>query len=253
VIVNLLNNAAKYTEPGGKISLAVETEGGQAVLRVKDTGIGIPPDVLPRVCDMFMQVDPKLPRSQGGLGIGLTLVRRLTEMHGGALEAFSEGPGKGSEFVVRLPLPTDQPRADRAVDAAEAVNPHRSFARRILIVDDNRDSADSFARLLRIMGHEVLTAHDGEQAVEMAVEFRPDVVFLDIGLPGMDGYALAATLHAQPALSGAVLIALTGYGTDADRQRSQQAGFFAHLVKPVQFAGVQEMLDLLPVPKRAEC
>jgi signal transduction histidine kinase len=251
VVLNLLNNAAKYTEEGGHITLTLDApapEDGrpaEVVLRVRDTGVGIPPEMLPRVFDLFTQVDRTLDRSQGGLGIGLTLVRRLVEMHGGRAEAHSEGAGKGSEFVVRLPAlagAVPAPRTD-AEGAAEPAGPPR----RILVVDDNLDSAHSLATLLRLFGNEVLEAHDGAAALEAAGAFRPDVAILDIGLPGMDGYELARRLRRLPGLEHVRLAALTGYGSEQDRRRSRAAGFDDHLVKPVELETLQAFLNGVPV------
>ncbi len=243
VFLNLLNNAAKYTPEGGKIWLTARREDGKAVVRVRDTGMGIPHEMLPKVFDLFTQAERTLDRSEGGLGIGLTLVRRLTEMHGGSVEAFSAGPGQGSEFVVRLPLLTAAPPAPAPETPAEL--PGRTEPvppRRILVVDDNQDSAESLAMLLRLFGNDVRTAHDGHLALAVAEAYRPDVVLLDIGLPGMNGYDMARAIRKMPALDQAVLVALTGYGAEEDRRRSREAGFDAHLVKPVDLGTLQELL-----------
>ncbi|HKB40632.1 MAG TPA: ATP-binding protein, partial [Gemmataceae bacterium] len=246
VVLNLLNNSAKYTPEGGHIRLAVGTEDNRAVLRVRDDGVGIAPELLPKVFDLFTQAERTLDRSQGGLGIGLTLVKKLTEMHGGTVEAHSAGPGRGSEFVLRLPLLSQEADAAKRNGQGGAVARGRSAARRILVVDDNKDAADSLAMLLGVLGNDVRTAGDGWRAVEVAGEYRPDLVFLDIGLPGMDGYAVARRLRALPALGGAVLVAVTGYGSLGDRQRSEEAGFYGHMVKPVEFAALEELLTALP-------
>jgi signal transduction histidine kinase len=233
-VANLLNNAAKYTEEGGCIWVSAEEQRQTAhvVVRVRDTGVGIAAEKLPHIFDLFMQVDRTLDRAEGGLGIGLTLVRRLVEMHGGRVEAHSEGPGKGSEFVVRLPRVGAEPEPKRArTPRGEQAGQCRP--RRVLVVDDNRDAADSLAMLLRLLGHEVGTAHDGMAALDAARAFVPEVVLLDIGLPNMDGYEVARRLRQEPALSGALLVALTGYGQEQDRRRSLEAGFDIHLVKPV--------------------
>ena len=195
VIANLLINAAKFTDPGGRIALSVAVEDNQAVVRVKDSGVGIAPEMLARVFDPFMQVDRTPQRSQTGLGIGLSLVRGLTEMHGGTVQVHSDGAGKGSEFVVRLPLYSSQPAQERPVNLDQEAGHGSPISRRIMVVDDNRDLADSFAKLLRLMGHEVRTTHDGRQVVGAAHIFRPDLIFLDIGLPGMDGYAVAEAVR----------------------------------------------------------
>ncbi len=244
VIWNLLSNAAKYTEPGGQVRLTALREGGEVVLRVRDTGIGIESDMLPRVFGMFAQADHRSGRTQGGLGIGLSLVKTLVEMHGGTIEAHSQGPGTGSEFVVRLPvLPGAveqrvEPKRDEPVRAAAA--PPR---RRILVVDDNVDAATSLARLLsRLMGQEVRVAHDGPSALEVAEEFRPDLVLLDIGMPGMDGHEVARRLRGRPEFERTLLVALTGWGQEQDRKKSSESGIDCHLVKPVDPAALGALL-----------
>ncbi len=245
---NLLNNAAKYTPEGGHVWLTVERGQGEVAVRVRDTGMGIPADVLPTVFDLFTQAERTLDRAEGGLGIGLTLVRQLTEMHDGTVEAFSEGPGRGSEFVVRLPLLAE---ADTAADggAPRAAAPAaRGAPRRILVVDDNRDSADTLATLLRLVGNDVRTAHDGRQALEVAAAYQPDLVLLDIGLPGLNGYEVAWQLRTEPGYGRAVLVALTGYGGEEDRRRSLAAGFDDHMVKPVDFDALQTLLGSLEAP-----
>jgi len=228
VFVNLLNNAAKYTDPGGRIELDAETDGREAVVRVRDNGRGIAPDLLPRIFDLFTQADRTLARSQGGLGVGLTLVRRLVEMHRGSVEASSPGEGAGSEFVVRLPLAEVEPRSEGDRPREEPA-PQRL---RMLVVEDHADSARSLALLLELLGHEVEVVADGRDALEAVDRFRPAVVLLDIGLPGMDGYEVARRLRARG--SKALLVSLTGYGRDADKLRSRDAGFDHHLVKPVE-------------------
>jgi CheY-like chemotaxis protein len=245
VIANLLINAAKFTDPGGRIALSVAIEENQAVVRVKDSGVGIAPEMLARVFDPFMQVDRTPQRSQAGLGIGLSLVRGLTEMHGGTVQVHSDGADKGSEFVVRLPLFSNKTAQERPTNLNREADRGSPISRRIMVVDDNRDLADSFAKLLRLMGHEVRTTHDGRQVLEAARVFRPDLIFLDIGLPAMDGYAVAEVLRDDPTLRTTLLVALTGYGAATDRQRTQEAGFSAHLVKPVRFADVHELLRQL--------
>jgi PAS domain S-box-containing protein len=243
VLSNLINNAAKYTPDGGRIRLAAAVEGGAAVVRVADTGIGIPAEMLPKVFDLFTQVDHSLDRAQGGLGLGLALVQKLVELHGGSVEAHSDGPDKGSEFVVRLPLPAEavhvQPRP-------EQVSPVRSATRRVLVVDDNADAVASLALLLRLAGHEVRTAGDGPAALELAPRFRPEAVLLDIGLPGMDGYEVARRLRALPELKDVLLMALTGYGQEEDRRRAREAGFDHYLTKPVEPAALQRLLGGAP-------
>lgn len=237
VFANLLNNAAKYTNRGGRITVTTRRESGVAVVSVKDTGIGIAPHLLSQVFDMFMQVDRSTRRSQGGLGIGLTLVRSLVGMHGGTVEAKSGGPGQGSEFLVRLPL-----LAERVAAAGVPPRPAPLPRRRILIVDDSRDGAESLAMLLRVLGAEVALAHTGRAALEAVAAWRPDVVLLDIGMPGMDGYEVARRIRADPDHRHISLIALTGWGQDEDRRRSSAAGFDHHLVKPADLDQLRQLL-----------
>ncbi len=246
VLTNLLNNAAKYTEERGTIWLSAAAEDGMVVLRVRDTGIGIPPEMLAAIFDLFTQVDRALDRSQGGLGIGLTLVRRLVEMHGGRVEVHSEGAGRGSEFVVRLPA-LERNHAPAPAAASGAPSPAPAVRRRVLVVDDNVDSAHSLALLLQIGGFEVHQAHDGPAALQAAQSFHPEVVVLDIGLPGMDGYEVARRLRSEPTTRDAVLIAVTGYGQKEARSRSFEAGFDQHLVKPVDYTMLQEVFASLAV------
>jgi signal transduction histidine kinase len=230
VIGNLLNNAAKYTDEGGRISLTIGREQADAVVRVRDTGVGISAEMLHRVFDLFTQADRTLDRAQGGLGIGLTLVRSLVELHGGSVQALSGGLGAGSEFVVRLPALTaeEESGGPASPEMAAPVTP-----RRVLVVDDNVDNAESLALLLRLGGHEARTAQTGPGAIAAASEFRPEVVLLDIGLPGMDGYEVARRLREGTGGKTLLLVAQTGYGQEDDRCRSRQAGFDAHLVKPI--------------------
>jgi len=243
--MNLLNNAAKYTEPGGHIYLTAEQEGAAVVVTVTDTGIGIPSNKLPHLFEMFFQVDHSWERSAGGLGIGLTLVRRLVEMHGGTVEANSEGSGRGSEFSVRLPvvvvesptLPLQEPDTDQ---------PKPPIPCRILVVDDEWDSAELLAELLRLDGHEVHTAHDGVQAVEAAERLRPDVVLLDIGMPRLNGCEACRRIRKQPWGRDMTLIALTGWEQERDRQRTKEAGFDHHLVKPVDPIVLDKLLAGIP-------
>jgi signal transduction histidine kinase len=242
---NLLNNASKYNNRGGHVWLTAElaSEGRQspeeAVIRVRDDGIGVAPDQLPHIFDLFTQVDHSLERSQGGLGIGLTLVKNLVEMHGGTVVAQSVGLGQGSEFVVRLPVVAAPSRP--TPDADNGKKP-AVVKRRILVVDDNLDSAESLAMLLGITGHEVQTAHDGEEAVAAAETFRPEVVLLDIGLPKLNGYEAAHQIRQQPWGRKMALVALTGWGQEEDRRKSKQAGFDNHLVKPVDYAALVQLL-----------
>ena len=247
VVVNLLSNAAKYTAEGGHVWLTVQQEGPSCVLRVRDTGVGISPTLLPRIFDLFTQAERSLDRSQGGLGIGLALVQRLTELHEGTVEA-SSVLGEGSEFVVRLPiadlrLPMEATEDD--VNRKLQIENRKSL--RVLVVDDNADTVLSFSMLLKASGHDVRTAHDGPTAVQVALDYRPDVVLLDIGLPGLNGYEVAKQLRRQPAFQNVVLVALTGYGQDSDRQTALQAGFNHHLVKPARLAQLQQILAAVPV------
>jgi CheY-like chemotaxis protein/two-component sensor histidine kinase len=239
VFANLLNNAAMYTNHGGVITISSRRETGEAVVSVKDNGIGIAPNLLTQVFDMFMQVDRSTRRSQGGLGIGLTLVKSLVNMHGGSVEARSEGPGLGSEFIVRLPL-----LEESAMPAAQERRIQPLPSRRILITDDSRDGGESLAMLLRVLGAEVALAHSGRQALECVSTFSPDVVLLDIGMPGMDGYEVARRIRANPANRHIQLIALTGWGQDEDRQRSAAAGFNHHLVKPADVDKLRQLLSV---------
>jgi PAS domain S-box-containing protein len=242
VVGNLLNNAAKYTDPGGDIWLTARQEDGQLVLRVQDTGIGIAPDMLPRIFDLFVQAERRLDRSQGGLGIGLTLVRRLVEMHGGTVEAHSDGPGQGSEFVVRLPALTAEQQRELLGKPPEARQPAVSTARRILVVDDNVDAAESLAVLLRLEGHEVRVAADGPVALAAAQADPPEMVVLDLGMPGMDGYEVARRLRAQPETKEALLVALTGWAQEEERRRCHEAGFDGHLPKPLEWDDLRQFL-----------
>ena len=251
VLDNLLTNAIKYTEPGGRIVLSAGREGGEAVIRVADSGIGIPPEMLPRVFEMFAQVDGRSTRTQGGLGIGLGLVKGLVEMHGGTIRATSGGPGSGSEFVVRLPAiiapfpgAADGRRAERDGEVPELP------CRRLLVVDDNVDAANSLAKVLRrIYKQDVRAAHGGPEALAVAGDFRPEVVLLDIGMPGMDGYEVARRLRSSPDSRAALLVALTGWGQESDRRRAKEAGFDHHLVKPVDPEAIRALLadPALPV------
>ncbi|HYH65070.1 MAG TPA: ATP-binding protein, partial [Urbifossiella sp.] len=245
VLANLLNNAVKYTDPGGRVWLTARREGGEVVLRVRDTGAGIAADMLPRIFEPFVQADRVLHQSQGGLGIGLTLVRRLVEMHGGSVTAHSDGPGKGSEFVVRLPLGKEE-GGRRKEEPESAPVPPSSFplppSRSVLVVDDNVDAAESLALLLRMKGHEVRVAHDGLAALAAVEAAPPDLVLLDIGMPGMDGYEVARRLRERPGLEHLPLVAMTGWSQDEDRRRSREAGFDHHLVKPVEPAVLYQLL-----------
>ena len=253
VLGNLLNNAAKYTDPGGSIVLSARREGTDVDIRVRDNGIGIPPALLPRLFQLFTQVDGAAHRAQGGLGIGLALVRQLVQMHGGSVTAYSDGPGTGSEFLIRLPL-----RAQRTLGGMPSISLAGAAANgskpghRILLADDNRDALDSLATLLQCDGHEVHTAGDGAEALEVAAQCRPNVVLLDIGMPKLDGYEVARRIRAEPWGKGAVLIALTGWGQDEDRRRSREVGFDSHLVKPLDPDALSAMLAKLPMPAQLE-
>lgn len=245
VLANLLNNAAKYTPEGGQIWLTIRREGSSVALSVRDTGVGITAEMLPVVFDLFTQAHRTYNRAQGGLGIGLTLVRNLVDMHGGSVEARSDGPGRGSEFIVRLPLTVDRAAVveDRRPPAGLA---HAATARRILVVDDNSDSANSMGMLLKFLGADVHVAYDGPAALEALHSYRPSVVLLDIGMPGMDGYETAKQMRQRPGGQDATLIALTGWGQDEDRRRSKEAGMDHHLVKPVDISALQALLASLP-------
>jgi CheY-like chemotaxis protein/two-component sensor histidine kinase len=240
VFSNLLNNSAKYMDRGGRIRLTGELRGADVVVTVKDSGIGIAPDQLTGIFEMFSQVDDSLKRSQGGLGIGLTLVKRLVEMHDGSIEARSDGLGQGAEFVVRLPVAAATPVQHESNGEPEARSAKSSM--RILVVDDNRDNADSLTMLLGLLGNDTRTAYDGEEGVAAAREFRPDVMLLDIGLPKVNGYEACRRIRAEAWGAQVVLIAVTGWGQDDDRRRSLEAGFDHHLVKPVK---PQDLMALL--------
>ncbi|MBI3909450.1 MAG: response regulator [Armatimonadetes bacterium] len=276
VLTNLLSNAARYTEPGGRVWLSAEREGEEVVLRVQDTGIGISPELLPRVFDLFTQADQSLDRARGGLGVGLTVVRSLVEMHGGRVQAYSAGPGQGSEFVVRLPMGAGsavpkafgmeqtedegrpygpyEPREDECAPRAsvfrspasvpaDSPSPSRALqSKRVLVVEDNAHTAETLAEILGLWGHTVRVAYDGPAAIEAARRLQPQVVLLDIGLPGMDGFEVARRLREQVGLDDATLVALTGYGREEDRRRCLEAGFGYHLVKPVDLADLQQLL-----------
>ncbi len=248
IVTNLLTNAAKYTPPGGQVRLSALPGEGEAIIRVRDNGIGIPPALLPRVFDLFVQAERSADRSEGGLGIGLTLVRQLVALHGGRVEAFSEGVGKGSEFVVHLPAAGS--RLSGHGSGEGALRPEPGPRRRVLVVDDNEDSAEMLAMLLELAGHEVVTAHSGPAALDLAVGYLPDVVLLDIGLPRMDGLEVARRLRRVPALADTLLVALTGYGQDEDRAQSYAAGFDHHLVKPVDIDLLRRVLQEVPPTNR---
>ena len=250
VFANLLTNAAKYTERGGRITLRALQRGNEIVVTVRDTGIGIAPDMQGRLFEMFSQAEPAMQRSQGGLGIGLSLVRGLVEMHGGKVEAASEGVGRGSEFVVRLPLPLEDVR-----DAVNVQQPGAALvrlARRVLVVDDNRDSADTLSTLLKVMGCEVGVAYDGEEALRRGREFKPDAVLLDLGMPRLNGFQACEAMRREPWGRTICIVALTGWGQEEDRQRTQQASFNAHLVKPADPGKLTELLASISVQQPRE-
>jgi signal transduction histidine kinase/CheY-like chemotaxis protein len=240
VFANLLHNASKYTDPGGRISIAVQTAGDCVAIRVRDTGLGLDAHSIATIFEMFVQVDRTLTRVQAGLGVGLTLSRRLVALHGGTITVHSEGLGKGSEFVVRLPL------AGAAIPeegVPQAVDPGEGPARRILLADDNADFANSLAALLSSRGHDVRVARDGAEALRTAADFVPDFAFLDIGMPKVHGYEVARRLRSDPETSDCVLIAVTGWGQEDDRKRAREAGFDRHLVKPVNPGDIETILN----------
>ena len=240
VFLNLLNNAAKFTEPGGRIEFDLALGAGELSARVRDNGIGIAPEMLEPIFDMFAQADRSLERSAAGLGVGLSLSRRLVELHGGSVTGHSDGIGRGAEFTVRIPLLAAEGDALPRARGAAGEAPGRQ---RILLVDDNVDFADSLAAMLRAMGHEVRVEHDGLAACVAAAEFRPGIAFLDIGLPKLNGYDLARRLRAAPETRNAILVAVTGWGQPGDRQRAKEAGFDEHMVKPVEMDRLQAILQ----------
>jgi signal transduction histidine kinase/ActR/RegA family two-component response regulator len=241
VVGNLLDNAAKFTDPGGHIAVTVAAEVEFAVIRVRDTGIGIDPEILPHVFDTFSQADRTLERSSGGLGLGLALVKGLVALHGGEAVAASEGVGRGCEFTVRLPLVASPEALGRAADPCRGAGPAR-----VLVVEDHRDAAETLRELLELSGCTVEVAYTGRRGVEAARRFRPDVVLCDLGLPEMNGYEVAAALRADPTTAAARLIALSGYGREEDVLRCRQAGFDLHLTKPVEFAALERLLEAPP-------
>ncbi len=236
---NLLTNSAKYTPDGGTITVRAVPLADHAVFTIKDTGLGIAPAMLPRIFELFVQVDRQMDRSLGGLGIGLTVVRKLAEMHGGSVSAKSDGVGKGSEFTIRLPLADERPQRPAAA-RHHAVS---AQGQKILIVDDNADLVEHISKLLELSGHTVATAFDGHTALEAARSFGPDVVLLDLGLPGLDGYHVAETLRHESGFADVRFIAVSGYGQPEDRRRTREAGFDHHLVKPVKFQALLSILS----------
>jgi signal transduction histidine kinase/ActR/RegA family two-component response regulator len=240
VLANILQNASKFMDPGGRIQLKARREGSEVAVSVSDTGIGIPSEFIPRVFELFTQGDSKSEHAQSGLGIGLALVRRLTEMHGGTVTAHSDGPGRGAEFTVRIPALTAEKVAIGEASAAKTITVVEP--RRILVADDNRDAAESLALQLELAGHLVRTVHDGVEALSVAETFLPEIVLLDLGMPKMDGYETARRMRLSPWGKGAALIALTGWGQGQDRQRTAEVGFDVHLVKPVAEAELFQVL-----------
>ncbi len=240
VFSNLLNNACKFTERGGTIVISAKRQGDEVAVSVKDTGIGILPDKLESIFEMFEQADKTLERTSSGLGIGLTLVKRLVELHGGRILASSGGPGRGSEFIVLLPLAADD--ANTAVAKPKLGPSLAARPQRILVVDDNRDSAISMAKLLKLKGHEVETAYNGVEAVEKAEALRPGVMLLDLGMPGMNGYEVCQTIRQKPWGNAIRIVALTGWGQEQDRRNTREAGFDGHLVKPVDPTVLDDVL-----------
>lgn len=267
IVGNILSNAVKYTQPGGRIELAARSRGEYVEIRIRDNGIGIEPALIPTVFNLFAQASRNEPGNQAGLGIGLALVKRLVELHGGQVEAHSEGLGKGSEFTVRLPrlargaepgMPAAHTAASSADAAPDAAAPVQTTAaasdrrRRILVADDNRDALESLAQLLQLAGHEVYQAADGLEALTVAAETHPDLVMLDIGMPGLDGYEVARRIRAEQWGRGLMLVAVTGWGQDADRRRSRDAGFDSHWVKPLDAQKLAALLSALPA-QTPEC
>ena len=243
VIGNLLNNAAKYTDAGGHLEVDARREKSEVVIRVRDDGVGIAPERIGPIFDLFVQGDQPADRAQSGLGIGLTLVRSLVQLHGGYVEARSAGVGRGSEFTVRLPAIDEAPQTARAPHPQQAP---RTARRRVLVVDDNRDAAEMLGEALRHEGHEVREAYDGLDALVAAAQFQPQLVFLDLGLPGMDGFEIARRLRADPQFRESLkIVALTGYGQDQDRRRTAEVGIDRHLVKPVSLDAILEVLNTL--------
>jgi CheY-like chemotaxis protein len=244
VFANLLNNAARYTEDGGRIDLTAGRDGNEVIVSVSDSGIGIAADVLPRIFDIFAQAKPDLVSSQGGLGIGLSLVKGVVDLHGGTVEARSAGPGQGSEFTVRLPMAaaTLLPQPPPARDSAQQ---RPTMRYRVLVVDDNPDGADTLAMLLQVMGHDVDTAYDGEHAIEAAERMRPDVILLDIGMPKLDGYETCRRIRERPWAKAVFVVALTGWGQEEDRRRTEAVGFDRHMIKPVDPAALTSLLGSL--------
>jgi CheY-like chemotaxis protein len=250
VLSNLLTNSAKYTQPDGHIWLSAQRRGNEIEVEVKDDGIGIPEESLPHIFDMFSQVDRTIERSTGGLGIGLALVKGVVEMHGGEVYAASDGPGRGSTFTIKLPV------IQRQVTATMDTSPKGEFqamsrGRKILVVDDNRDSANSLAAFLRLLGHTVEMAHDGDEAVTVAGQFRPEVILMDVGMPKLNGYRATQEIRKQPWGRDIAIIALTGWGQESDRERSREANCDGHLVKPVNLSVLSKVVDQYATKREA--
>jgi two-component system, sensor histidine kinase len=245
VFANLLNNAAKYTPPEGGIEILTKRDGDDAIISIRDTGIGIRAEMLPHVFDLFFQTGRAKSREQGGMGIGLALARSIVEMHGGQVEARSDGPGRGSEFVVRLPLAAG-PSQDERVEGEMAVASELA-SHRVLVVDDDHDVADSLVMLLQLMGADVHVAYSGEAALATVAKFKPDLALVDIGMPNMDGYETARRIRLMPEGKNLVLVALSGWGRDDDRRRAMGAGFDHHFVKPMEFDALENLLVSPPV------
>lgn len=233
VFTNLLGNACKFTPPGGRIDLTATKTDGRVSISVRDTGVGIAPDVLPRIFDLFVQSEASLARSEGGLGLGLPIVKRIVEMHGGNVDAQSQGPGCGATFTVHLPLAPARQGSESAVQLS------------VLVVEDNLAAAETLQAMLESDGHEVTVAHDGAEGLRLARELLPDVIILDIGLPTMDGYAVAQELRRDPELATATLVAVTGYGTEEHQQRIREAGFAVHMVKPLRYEELKQRVPSL--------
>jgi CheY-like chemotaxis protein len=252
VVTNLLSNAGKYTPPRGKIRITLTRVEDLAILSVADTGIGIDPELLPRIFDLFTQGERSLDRREGGLGVGLTLVRSLVELHGGTVEARSEGLGSGSEIIVRLPVAKDLTLPPETPAEVNVIRPEAAGAAntppRILVVDDNQDGADTLVELGEAWGYELRAAYNGAAAIELARSYCPHVVLLDIGLPGLDGYEVARRLRSEIRLAGVKLVAFTGYGSNDDRERARKAGFDHHITKPVNSEELRSLLFALAPP-----
>ncbi|HZM36017.1 MAG TPA: ATP-binding protein, partial [Burkholderiales bacterium] len=240
--LNLLNNAVKFTDAGGSVDFEIGVEGGELVARVRDSGVGIAPEMREEIFEMFAQADKSLERSTMGLGVGLSLARRLVELHGGTISVSSDGPGRGAEFKVRIPIMGEKYSPARDARDPFVRGSRQAKGQRILLADDNLDFASTFATLLRRMGNEVRVEHDGQAALAAAADFRPQLAFLDIGLPKVNGFELARRLRALPATRGAKLVAVTGWGQPADRQLAAEAGFDDYMVKPVEIERVQGIL-----------